>query len=519
MSEFESQPKVDRLIGTHVELDVINPDVIREQLSKSDYISLNSSYGSILPYPLETAWVSLQHTSDIDMPSAPYAHINFTPPKEYSEAWHELVRNELFAQLINNEPNRKMTHSDDIIEVPHEPNAVYVRISRDYYARVELTSTLKNCQIIIDVEHTNEIEDAIGHEIDDKTHTDDIDAYQRLVAFAYVWIKAMDSVASVYSLESKVFKKHQLQLTVPKIVQEQKEASQQPVTTEVTQIPDIEKAIKSEKSFDMIGGLTEAKTKLQEIVFAHKDPEGAAMYGFYGSHFILHGPPGTGKTSLIEAFANELGAQIYRIPSTKILVALLGQSATNVDNVFQELKDLSEYGVVVAVADEIDALVGTRGQRHRENINAVKRFNENISDISEDPQYRGKIIIAGATNVDIEDLEPSIVRSGRMEMISAPLPNEKDRRDIWASVLWKEYLAFQATTPDIQKFLPYGDDIMTHELAQHSSQLTGADFKEIIVNARKKQYSLYRQTGIAGVVMQSDLLEGIKELKAKQQNQ
>jgi SpoVK/Ycf46/Vps4 family AAA+-type ATPase len=80
----------------------------------------------------------------------------------------------------------------------------------------------------------------------------------------------------------------------------------------------------------------------------------------------LFGPPGTSKTSLVRAFAREIGWPYIEITPSHFLRKGLEQIYVQADEVFDDLMDLK--GVVI-LFDEMDALVQSLkpppGRRYR----------------------------------------------------------------------------------------------------------------------------------------------------------
>lgn len=515
MYELERNHLPERLSGNHVEIKIVSPNSIRE-LFKSEtghYIVLNHSQSDDLPEPIKNSRLELWKHGIKGSESMPHASIVFNPPKTHKEdSWQDAIRQEIYEQVDVTQKG-VLPDVDQLICIPHDINAFYARISEDYYARIAMSSDLRDCQLDISVEHREIIEEVLGRHIDYDSESTDIDEYDRLLKFTDVWLKAMDSVASVYVTNPKVFRKYYLNIDVPPSAQNQDEEANLYEDSESSEMamPDIEKTIITDLSFAMMGGLTEPKRRLRHIMDVFRDPKGAQAYGISGSHFILYGPPGTGKTSLIEALGYELNAQIFRIPSTKIVSKWIGQSAENAQEVFEDAKRRSEYSPVIMFFDEIDSLIGTNGHNHRERIDIVKVFNAGITDIVQN--HSDCIIIAGATNADLNTLEPSIIRSGRLEPIAVPLPDMTERQDIWAAVLAKSYLKFEnmnTAVAGVTTFLPYTNDINTQALAIRTEGMTGADFELILEKARIKQYAKYRETQQYGRVSQADILDEIE---------
>ncbi|CAN0008505.1 unnamed protein product, partial [Choristocarpus tenellus] len=74
-----------------------------------------------------------------------------------------------------------------------------------------------------------------------------------------------------------------------------------------------------------------------------------------GQNVLLHGPPGTGKTSLAEAAGREAGAAFYAVTPSSILSKYQGESERVLRQLFEGAKKTSP---AVIFLDEVDAMVG-----------------------------------------------------------------------------------------------------------------------------------------------------------------
>lgn len=147
-----------------------------------------------------------------------------------------------------------------------------------------------------------------------------------------------------------------------------------------------------------------------------------------------------------------------------------------------------------------------------------KILNVQLEDIAKN---HPNIIVAAATNADLDDLEPSLIRSGRIESIGVPAPNQDERFDIFGLILFKSIqrtsgdneLQFteEGTYQSTNQFNLYNSDLNLCEIAQLSDGMTGADFEVILERARKKHFMHFRKTGEYRSVSQQDLLREIRE--------
>lgn len=331
---------------------------------------------------------------------------------------------------------------------------------------------------------------------------------QALIKFCSVLAHAHDAITDIYSLDYSEAKRH-LQFNLPggKIHSHQKSLDLKMEMPVRELIPD------HGISFDDIAGYEDIKQQLLDLALVYEHPEIAKNIGLSSSHgVVLHGPPGTGKTSLLKAFASELQAECIEVPVSEVIDKYVGQSAKNVDEIFTDIKDNPDRQVILM--DEFDSL-GTSSQKasSSERVDAVNRLKEHIVDIVENYP---NILLTAATN-DIDRVDETLLRPGRMNLIEVPLPSEIDRRHIWALMLGRmatqAYLNKHRNQHEGSELeaLDIGQDIDTVELAKHSHGLVGAHFNEILNAIRRQRLREYLKSGDMPTVGQADLLNEINK--------
>lgn len=241
-------------------------------------------------------------------------------------------------------------------------------------------------------------------------------------------------------------------------------------------------------NFDEIGGLFHAKERLMDIGLAWQYPEIAKEFGVGTSHFVLAGPPGTGKTTLINAFANQFDARVIDVKSSEIVNSYLGQSSKNLSLCFSNALAQAADGKVIVLLDEIDSIISKNSSQHREYIQTINTFKQELDALQHHP-HASNLIFAGATNADKDDLDQAIVRSGRLEFIAAPQPNLAERMDIWSKLIYTpEELEAQVARLADGSNTDHVAGISIERLAELTEGMTGADFKQIMTNVNKIKF-------------------------------
>lgn len=99
----------------------------------------------------------------------------------------------------------------------------------------------------------------------------------------------------------------------------------------------VHRAETSDKTFDDVVGVDEAKEELQEIVQYLKDPKKfTRLGGKLPKGVLLTGPPGTGKTLLAKAVAGEAGVRFLYSSGSEFEEMFVGVGAKRVRELFQQ---------------------------------------------------------------------------------------------------------------------------------------------------------------------------------------
>jgi transitional endoplasmic reticulum ATPase len=229
--------------------------------------------------------------------------------------------------------------------------------------------------------------------------------------------------------------------------------------TEIELRPEYEEvrdARRADVTYDDIGGMAATIDNLREMVeLPLRYPELFQRLGVDPPKgVLLHGPPGTGKTRLARAVANESDAQFFLINGPEIMGSSYGESEGRLREVFEEA---AKSAPSIVFIDEIDSIAPKRGQVQGE---AEKRVVAQLLTLMDGLEARANLVVIAATNRP-EAIDEALRRPGRFDReIVVGVPDERGRREI---------LGIHT------RGMPLGDKVDLAELARTTYGFVGAD--------------------------------------------
>lgn len=188
-------------------------------------------------------------------------------------------------------------------------------------------------------------------------------------------------------------------------------------------------------TLDAVHGIAEVRASLDRMLNDLRLwRDGALPWSEVASSAVLHGPPGTGKTTLAKAVAGSAGIPIITTSFSDCQKhGHQGDMLAALDTAFAEAKKAAP---AVLFIDELDSF----SQRETQGSNTTYMrgvVNGLLEQINRAKDTDG-LVLLGATN-HLEMIDPAVIRSGRFDLkLHVPYPDRRGLQDILAAKLGAE---------------------------------------------------------------------------------
>ena len=227
----------------------------------------------------------------------------------------------------------------------------------------------------------------------------------------------------------------------------------------------------AEVVYEDLGGMRHAIQRVREMIeLPLKHPELFERLGIDPPRgVLLHGPPGTGKTMLAKAVANESSAHFASINGPEVVSKYYGESEKRIREVFEESE---RNAPAIIFLDELDSIAPKREEVAGE---MERRMVAQLLSLMDGLKERTNVIVIGATNRP-DAVDPALRRPGRFDReIELGVPDFDGRREI-----------LQIHT----RGMPLAQDVDLEEFAQLTYGFVGADIaaftREAAMNALRR---------------------------------
>ena len=224
--------------------------------------------------------------------------------------------------------------------------------------------------------------------------------------------------------------------------------------------------------YEDIGGLGDQLLKVREMIeLPLKHPILFRRLGIDPPKgVLLHGPPGTGKTMIAKAVANETNAHFTSINGPEIISKYYGESEKQLREIFD---DAASNAPAVIFIDELDSIAPKREDVSGE---VERRVVAQLLTLMDGMQGRDNVVVIGATNRP-DAIDQALRRPGRFDReLEIGVPDKNGRREI---------------VNIHTRGMPIADDFDMDWVLENSYGFVGADISSLSREAAMKALRRY----------------------------
>ncbi|KAM3606558.1 uncharacterized protein V6R79_018701 [Siganus canaliculatus] len=212
--------------------------------------------------------------------------------------------------------------------------------------------------------------------------------------------------------------------------------------------------------FEDVGGNDDTLTDVCKLLIHMRHPEVYQQLGMVPPRgFLLHGPPGCGKTLLAQAVAGELQLPMLKVSAPELVSGVSGESE-------QKLRELFDLAVTsspcILFIDEIDAITPKREVASKDMERRIVAQLLTCMDDLNSLTVTAQVLVIGATNRP-DSLDPALRRAGRFDReVCLGIPDETARLRILKTLCRKLKLPEDFDYQQLARLTPgyVGADLM-----------------------------------------------------------
>merc|ERR1719264_1891652 len=216
--------------------------------------------------------------------------------------------------------------------------------------------------------------------------------------------------------------------------------------------------------YEDIGGCRKAMAQIRELVeLPLRHPQLFKTIGVKPPKgILLYGPPGSGKTLIARAVANETGAFFFLINGPEIMSKMAGEAEGNLRRAFEEAE---KNAPAIIFIDEIDSIAP---KRDKTNGEVERRIVSQMLTLMDGMKGTSQTVVIGATNRP-NSIDQALRRFGRFDReLDIGVPDDNGRLEI-----------LRIHT----KNMKLGPDVKLEDISANTHGFVGADLAQLCTEA------------------------------------